>query len=90
MSQQSRTSTSLSPSLRWIVAAASFGFAIVQLDVTVVNVALPRVGSSLAAGTAALQWVVDGYTVSFAVLLLAASAIAGTWLRGRERWVRQT
>jgi len=63
-------------SLGWIVAAASFGFAIVQLDVTVVNVALSRIGTSLAAGTAALQWVVDGYTVSFAVLLLSAGALA--------------
>jgi len=76
MLQRSRNSPSLSPSLRWIVAAASFGFAIVQLDVTVVNVALPRIGSSLAAGTAVLQWVVDGYTVSFAVLLLSAGVLA--------------
>lgn len=76
MSQRTRKSPSLSPSLRWIVAAASFGFAIVQLDVTVVNVALPRIGSSLTAGTAALQWVVDGYTVSFAVLLLSAGVLA--------------
>jgi MFS transporter, DHA2 family, methylenomycin A resistance protein len=65
-----------SVSLGWIVAAASFGFAIVQLDVTVVNVALSRIGTSLAAGTAALQWVVDGYTVSFAVLLLSAGVLA--------------
>ena len=76
MLQRSRNSPSLSPSLRWIVAAASFGFAIVQLDVTVVNVALPRIGSSLAAGTGVLQWVVDGYTVSFAVLLLSAGVLA--------------
>src|SRR5215472_11166372 len=60
----------------WTLAAASFGFAIVQLDVTIVNVALPRIGSALAAGTAALQWVVDGYTLSFAVLLLSAGVLA--------------
>ena len=60
----------------WIIAAASFGFAVVQLDVTVVNVALPQVGASLAAGTAALQWVVDGYTLSFAALLLSAGVLA--------------
>jgi MFS transporter, DHA2 family, methylenomycin A resistance protein len=76
MSQRTSNSPSLPPTLRWMVAAASFGFAIVQLDVTVVNVALPRIGSSLAAGTAALQWVVDGYTVSFAVLLLSAGVLA--------------
>lgn len=72
MDDQVRHSTSL----RWIVAAASFGFAIVQLDVTVVNVALSHIGQSLAARTAALQWVVDGYTVSFAVLLLSAGVLA--------------
>jgi MFS transporter, DHA2 family, methylenomycin A resistance protein len=68
--------TANTANLAWMVAAASFGFAIVQLDVTVVNVALPAIGRSLAASTAALQWVVDGYTVSFAVLLLSAGVLA--------------
>jgi MFS transporter, DHA2 family, methylenomycin A resistance protein len=56
----------------WIIAAASFGFAIVQLDVTIVNVALPSMAKSLGASVAGLQWVVDAYTLSFAVLLLSA------------------
>ena len=59
-----------------LISAVSIGFAVVQLDVTVVNVALPRIGTSLTAGSAALQWVVDGYTLSFAVLLLSAGALA--------------
>ncbi len=54
----------------WTQAAASLGFALVQLDVTVVNVALPRLGADLGAGIAGLQWIVDGYALVFAVMLL--------------------
>lgn len=54
-----------------VITAASFGFALVQLDVTIVNVALPRMASDLHAGVAGLQWVVDAYALTFAVLLLS-------------------
>jgi DHA2 family methylenomycin A resistance protein-like MFS transporter len=60
---------------RAILLAASFAFIIVQLDVTIVNVALPQIGKQLGAGVSALQWVVDAYTLGFAVLLLAAGAM---------------
>jgi DHA2 family methylenomycin A resistance protein-like MFS transporter len=43
----------------------------VQLDVTIVNVALPRMASELHSGVAGLQWVVDAYALAFAVLLLS-------------------
>ena len=56
----------------WIVAATSFGFALVQLDVTIVNVALPHIGRDLRTGVAGLQWVVDAYALVFAALLLTA------------------
>ena len=59
----------------WIIAAASFGFMVVQLDVTIVNVALPAMARDLGGGTAGLQWVVDAYTLSFAVLLLSAGVL---------------
>ena len=55
----------------WVTTAASFGFALVQLDVTIVNVALPRIASELHANIAMLQWVVDAYALTFAVLLLS-------------------
>ena len=54
----------------WTQAAANIGFALVQLDVTVVNVALPRLGSDLGAGISGLQWIVDGYALVFSVMLL--------------------
>jgi len=52
--------------------AASFGFALIQLDVTIVNVALPEIANDLGSGVAGLQWVVDAYALSFAALLLSA------------------
>ena len=50
--------------------AAGLGFALIQLDVTVVNVALPRLGADLGSGMSGLQWIVDGYALVFSVLLL--------------------
>lgn len=58
-----------------ILIAASFAFIIVQLDVTIVNVALPEIGRELGAGVSALQWVVDAYTLGFAVFLLSAGVL---------------
>ena len=57
------------------LAAASLGFAVVQLDVTVVNVALKTIGSSFGGGIAGLQWVVNAYTVVFASLILTSGAL---------------
>lgn len=65
---------------------SSFAFALVQLDVTVVNVALPRIGAELTADIAALQWVVDAYGLSFAVLLLSAGLL-GDRLGARKVYV---
>jgi EmrB/QacA subfamily drug resistance transporter len=46
-----------------------------SLDVTVVNVALPALRAQLGAGSAQLQWVVDAYTLTLAVLLLLGGAL---------------
>jgi DHA2 family methylenomycin A resistance protein-like MFS transporter len=61
--------------LGWVIAATSLGFVVVQLDVTAVNVALPRIGSDLHASVSVLQWIVDAYALSFAVLLLSAGSL---------------
>jgi DHA2 family methylenomycin A resistance protein-like MFS transporter len=60
---------------RWVLVATSLGFVVVQLDVTIVNVALPWIAADLRAGVSGLQWVVDGYTLTFAALLLSAGVI---------------
>jgi MFS transporter, DHA2 family, methylenomycin A resistance protein len=51
------------------------GYFLVLLDVTVVNVALPRIGTGLDASVAGLQWVVDGYALALAALLLAGGTV---------------
>jgi DHA2 family methylenomycin A resistance protein-like MFS transporter len=52
------------------------GFFVITLDAFVVNVALPAVGTDLGGGITGLQWVVDGYTLMFAGLLLSAGALS--------------
>ncbi|MEQ0564839.1 MFS transporter [Amycolatopsis sp. NEAU-NG30] len=49
-----------------------FGWFMVMVDATIVNVALPRLGAEFGSSVAGLQWVVDAYTVAFAALLLSA------------------
>jgi DHA2 family methylenomycin A resistance protein-like MFS transporter len=58
-----------------VVVATSFSFVVTQLDVTIVNVALPHIASSLSIHVAGLQWVVDAYTLPFAVLMLSAGVL---------------
>ena len=53
------------------------------LDVSIVNVALPSIASSLGAGESALQWVVSGYALSFGLLLVPAGRFGDA--RGRRR-----
>src|SRR4051794_29447422 len=58
------------------LAAAVLGFFVVTLDAVVVNVALPAMRRDLGGGITGLQWVVDGYTLMFAALLLSAGALS--------------
>ncbi len=59
----------------WTLVATSLGFAVVQLDVSVVNVAIKPIGAALGGGVSSLQWVVSAYTVAFAALILSAGAM---------------
>lgn len=61
------------------------GMFLVLLDVTIVNVALPRMGADPHLGVATLQWVVDGYAVSIASLLLAGGTLGDRF--GHRRMV---
>src|SRR5919202_445465 len=51
------------------------GAFMVVLDFFVVNVALPSIGTELGAGSSSLQWIVAGYGLSFAVLLIVAARL---------------
>ncbi len=58
-----------------ILLAICLGYFLVILDTTVVSVALPSIGQQLGASIAQQQWIVDGYTLVFACLLLTAGAL---------------
>ena len=48
----------------------------INLDTTIVNVALPSISTDLEAGTRSLQWIVDGYNLAFAALVLVAGSLS--------------
>ncbi|WP_315712682.1 MULTISPECIES: MFS transporter [unclassified Bradyrhizobium] len=57
------------------LAAMSLGFGVVQLDITIVNTALESIRTALGGDVAALQWVVNAYTIAFAAFILTAGAL---------------
>src|SRR5580700_528681 len=61
------------------VACTSLGFFVVQLDGSILNIALSQIGISLRTGINDLQWTVDAYFVAFAVLLLSAGSLSDRW-----------
>ena len=52
------------------------GFFVIQLDVTIVNVALPAIQREIGGSVAGLQWVVDAYTLALAAIMLTAGSEA--------------
>lgn len=58
------------------LAVASAGYFFVLLDVTIVNVALARIGSGLGGSRSELQWVVDAYALVLAAGMLGAGDLA--------------
>ena len=58
------------------LACSVLGFFIITFDAVVVNVALPSIRKELGGGITGSQWVVDGYTLAFASLLLSSGVIA--------------
>src|SRR4051812_47483038 len=47
----------------------------INVETTIVNVALPTLNSALSASTRGLQWIVDAYNLAFAALVLAGGTI---------------
>ena len=58
-----------------ILAAVCLAAFAINIDTTIVNVALPSLTRQLGAGTRDLQWIVDGYNLAFAALVLAAGSL---------------
>ena len=68
---------------RWLLAVAVLGSGIAFLDATVVNVALPDIGRDLHASTSTLQWILNGYTLTLASLILLGGSLGDRY--GRRR-----
>src|SRR6478736_7508522 len=68
---------------RLALAAAVGASAMAMLDATVVNVALPRIGQDFDVGVADLQWVLTGYLLALASLILVGGALGDRY--GRRR-----
>jgi EmrB/QacA subfamily drug resistance transporter len=71
------------PRAWWVLTATIGGSSIAFLDSTVVNVALPVLGDELGATVAGLQWVLNGYMLTLASLILLAGSLGDHY--GRKR-----
>jgi EmrB/QacA subfamily drug resistance transporter len=67
----------------WTLAAVCLGTFMLLLDITIVNVALPAIQTSLGASFSDLQWVIDAYALTLAALLLTTGSLADMY--GRRR-----
>jgi MFS transporter, DHA2 family, methylenomycin A resistance protein len=61
---------------RIALGAVCLGFFVIQLDVTIVNVALPTIQRDVGGTVAGLQWILDAYTLALAAFMLTAGATA--------------
>ncbi|MHB8680729.1 MAG: DHA2 family efflux MFS transporter permease subunit [Acidimicrobiales bacterium] len=68
---------------RWVIAATVLGSGMAAIDGTVVGIALPTIGRQFHAPLVSMQWVVTGYLLSLAALLLVGGALGD--VLGRRR-----
>jgi EmrB/QacA subfamily drug resistance transporter len=68
---------------RWLLTVAVVGSGMAFLDGTVVNVALPDIGRDFNASTSALQWILNGYLLTLASLILLGGSLGDRY--GRRR-----
>ncbi len=60
----------------WTLGAVCTGVFMLLLDITIVNVALPDIGTDFGSSLSGLQWVIDAYALTLAALLLTAGTVA--------------
>jgi len=66
---------------RWILVATILGSGMVAIDSTVVNVALPSIGTDFHAGVAGLQWVLTGYLLTLSATILIGGSLGDIYGR---------
>ncbi|GEK28561.1 MFS transporter [Furfurilactobacillus siliginis] len=67
----------------WILGIVSLTVFMAMLDITIVNVALPSMQKAFSASFTEIQWVLNAYTLVYAVMLLPVSKLGDIW--GRKR-----
>src|SRR5215213_8529431 len=65
----------------WTLGAVAVGLFMIMLDNTVVNVALPSIQRDLGADLSSLEWIVTGYALTFAALMLTGGKLADAYGR---------
>jgi EmrB/QacA subfamily drug resistance transporter len=81
--QGTQTDSTLNPR-RWLaLGVVLLAVAIDLIDTTIVNVAIPSIQQDLGASAAAIEWIVAGYTLAFAVLLITGGRLGDAF--GRRR-----
>jgi EmrB/QacA subfamily drug resistance transporter len=65
----------------WTLGAVAVGLFMIMLDNTVVNVALPAIQRDLGADLSSLEWIVSGYALTFAALMLTGGKLADAYGR---------
>ncbi len=68
---------------RWVLGVAIAGSGMAFLDSTIVNVALPAIGRDFDASTSSLQWILNGYLLTLASLILLGGSLGDRY--GRRR-----
>lgn len=68
-----------------LMAAASIGYFVVQLDVSIVNLSLPAMQAYYHADVSMLQWIVNAYTLAFSVFLLSSGVLGDRY--GSKRFL---
>ena len=79
-----------SPRRWWVLAVMSLSIFMVFVDGTVVNTALPAISRGLGASTAQLQWVVNGYGLILAGLVLVGGTVGDRYGRKRMLMIGMT
>jgi EmrB/QacA subfamily drug resistance transporter len=72
-----------SPAGRWLVTATVLASGMAFLDATAVQVALPAIGREFGSSLSGLQWIVNGYTLALAALILLGGSLGDRY--GRRR-----
>jgi DHA2 family multidrug resistance protein-like MFS transporter len=75
----------IGPRKWWALAALALAAVAFSLDLTVLNLALPTLAIDLVATTGQLQWIVDGYALVLAALVLPAGLLGDRY--GRKRFL---